>query len=111
MAGLADWADMMPDTLVAQPGYEDHEGTFTASGQALNIACHIESDTRLVRSQKTGAEVTSSATAYLGAVHRLTLSGYRFTLPAELDTTLEEAIRIDRLRDEDGEHHEVVVLP
>ena len=108
---VADLADMLPDTLTAQPGSLDAFGEWTASGAALTPDCYIEGETRLVRDQ-TGQEVVSSVQVYVGSVNGLDVDGYRYTLPARFVPSGElRAIGVQQISDDGGANYEVVLLP
>lgn len=110
MTFFADFADMLSDTLIAQPGTLDHFGGWVASGEALTPACRIEGETRMVR-DPSGTEVVSTVQVYVGPLG-LTAKDYRFTLPARFSPREElEAIGVEKVADEDGPAYEVVVLP
>ena len=109
---VSDWLDMMPHTVVAQPGAEDHTGAWSASGDPVDLTCRIEGSRELVRNAQ-GEEVVSSVQLYVGTVAPLlTTDGYRFTLPAARPKprTDLEAMAIELVDDEDGPHHQVVYL-
>lgn len=106
-----DLLDMMPDTLIAQPGNLDAFGGFTASGESVSIPCYIEGEVKLVRDMS-GRESVSSVQVYTGGVFSLTTTNHRYTLPARfLPREDLQAISIDRASDENGAHHEVVMFP
>ncbi len=108
---IADLLDCMPDTLVAQPGTLDETGGFIPSGSALNLQCLIEGEARLVR-DASGREVTSSVQCYIGGAFNLTTDKHRYTLPSRfIPNSLLRAISIGKMSDENGAHHEVVMLP
>lgn len=108
---VADFLDLMSDTLVATPGYLDEYGGFTASGEVLSLPCHIEGSTRLVRDQS-GREVTSSVQVIVGGVYDLTVDRHRYTLPARFQPRTDLlAIGVERESDEVGPVYECVLLP
>lgn len=111
MAWDSEFEELMADTVVAQPGYLDGFGEWTASGSALSISCHIEGRARLVR-DFSGREVVSSVQIYSAGAYGLTVDGYVYTLPTDYSPRENlRAISVEKVRDEDGAHHEVVNLP
>lgn len=112
MGILLDLADCFPDTLLSQPGPLDEEGEFAASGAEISAACYISEKSRLVRDPSTGREVVSSFKITVAATDDLTVEGHRYTLPVRFDPrTNLTAISVKKVSDEDGAHHEVVMLP
>lgn len=108
---IADLLELMPDTVQAQYGNVDALGAFTPSGAAVSVPCYIEMETKLTRNMA-GQEVVSSAQVYTGGVFSLTVDHHRYTLPSRFSPRLNiKAVRIDRASDENGAHHEVVMLP
>ena len=102
MAFDPEFLQLMPDTLLAQPGTLDAFGKFTASGAALSLSCRIEGRQIMTR-DSTGREVVSSRQAVMAGVNDLTVDGYRYTLPAPFSPRDDlVAIGIDRESDEDG---------
>jgi hypothetical protein len=111
MAFVDGFADMMPDTLLAQPGTTDNYGEWVASGEEQSITCRFEGRSRLVR-DSSGREVVSMLQAITLGVFNLTVAGYRYTLPARFTNRTEVlAIGVERESDEDGPDHEVVLFP
>ena len=108
---VSDLSDLLGDTLTAQAGSVDFEGVWTPSGSALNLACHLSGDVRMIR-DATGQEVVSSVRAVVDTGSALTVDGFRYTLPAGYDPRTDlKAIAVTKARDEDGAHHEVVHFP
>jgi hypothetical protein len=108
---VADLLDMMPHTVTAQPGALDAFGEWTASGEALSLTCMVEGQTRLVR-DSLGREVASTMQVIVGGSNGLTVSGHRYTLPAGYSPRTDlTAIGVEKLADENGAHHEVILLP
>ena len=111
MAFIDEFVDMMPDTLVAQPGYPDEYGNFVPSGALLSPSCRIEGQVRLVRSTS-GKEVVSSVQCIVDGAYGLTTDRHRYTLPVRFaPRTALEAVGIERVSDESGPSYEVVLLP
>lgn len=111
MAFDAALLDLMPDTLVAVPGAVDAFGEWTASGSTVNVPCRVEGRARLVR-DLSGKEVVSSVQVYTGGVYSLTVDGHRYTLPSRFAPKTEiQALHVELVADEEGPHHEVVMLP
>ena len=109
---VPDLLDMMSDTIIAQPGSVDAFGDWTPSGAALNLTCKLIGGNRLVRDQITGKEVVSTVKAVIGSTPGLSVRGYRYTLPARFGPRTDiTAIDARAVTDENGAHHEVVVLP
>lgn len=108
----SDLLELMPHLLSAQPGTLDAFGTFVPSGAALSLQCLIQGKGVLDR-DAAGAEVLSTMQIHLGSSNNLTTEGHRYTLPASFpDPRLDlVAISVKRLSDENGAHHEVVMLP
>lgn len=108
---IADLLELMPDTVDAQYGNTDAFGAFTPSGAAVSVQCRVSTKTRLTRNSA-GQEVVSSAQIHTGGVFNLTVEHHRYTLPIRFSPRLNiKAVRIDRVADENGPHHEVVMLP
>lgn len=110
MAFADEFADEMPDTLVATPGALDAFGAFVASGEVLSLPCHIQGTARLVRAIN-GKEVVSSFQAIVGGYNDLTVDGFQYTIPSRFDPSQSlEAILVEKYADEDGPCYETVVF-
>lgn len=111
MTFAADFADFMPDTVVAVPGNTNNlYGKWLSSGESVNVRCRIEGNNRTVKDQ-TGKEVVSSVQLITDAVYGLTEDTYRYTLPSRFQpNSLLTAITVERESDEDGSCYEVVFL-
>lgn len=108
---IAALAPLFADTVVAQPGAMDGYGDWVSSGSTLNLTCHIEGGSRLVRSS-TGHEVTSSLTIYVAGYNDLSVERHRYTVPGRYDPgTLLVAVNVEKYTDENGACYEVVNLP
>lgn len=108
---LDDLADCFPDTLIAQPVSLNAFGEFSASGSPVSLKCYIEGANKLIRDLD-GQEVVSSLQAYIGEVSSLTVDGHRYTLPGRFNPSADlRAISVQRVSDENGAHHEVVMFP
>lgn len=109
---LPDLADCFPDTLFSQPVSLDEEGEFAASGSEISAACYISEKSRLVRDPSTGREVVSSFKITVAATDDLTVESHRYTLPVRFNPRESlTAISVKKVSDENGPHHEVVMLP
>jgi hypothetical protein len=105
-------ADLMPHTVVAQPGYLDVRGKFIASGDSVNVTCRLRASQRLVREDSSGREVVSTTRFTTSTYIGLTTDGYRYTLPTGFTPRTEiRAIMVDKHADETGLIYEVVHLP
>lgn len=109
---IPDLLELMPDTMLAQPGVLNEYGDFAPSGAALSLPAHIEGSAKLVRDPLTGREVVSNVQVYVGGHNDLTVDRHRYTLPSRFvpSGTL-TAIAIEKADDENGPDHEVVMLP
>ena len=104
-------ADLFGDSISAQPGSLDAFGDWIPSGAAIAVSCRISFDSRLVRDGR-GREVVSSARATCAGVYDLSVEAHRFTLPASFEPRDDiTAIAVSTISDENGPHHEVIVLP
>jgi hypothetical protein len=107
----AELLELMPDTLVATPGALDGFGQWAASGEVLSLACYISGRNRQTR-DLAGREVVSTVQVTVGGAYGLTVEGYRYGLPDRFEPNSGlTAISVRRASDEDGAHHEVVMLP
>lgn len=100
---------VMVSTIIAQPVHRDQYGDYVASGEALNIPCHLVGRNKLVTADD-GTEHVSTVHANLDGVYGLTVDGYVYQLPARYGVGQRRAISIGRYDDHDGPHHEVVYL-
>lgn len=104
--------ELMPDTVLAQPGALNEYGDFAPSGSALSLPAHVEGSAKLVRDPLTGREVVSSVQVYVGGHNDLTVERHRYTLPGRfVPSGGLTAIAVEKADDENGPHHEVVMLP
>ena len=103
--------DCMSDTISAQLGTIDGFGKFTASGTPVTIQCYIKGESMLIR-DPTGQEVISSFQIVTAGPFNLNAESYRYTLPTSFTPKTDlKAIAIRKVVDEDGPHHEVIMLP
>lgn len=106
-----DILDLLPDTLVAERGYLNEVGSWTASGDSLNLPCRIEGESRLIR-DPLGREVASTFQVIVGGYNDLSTEGFRYTLPSRYNPRTQlTAIMVEKETDEDGPCYEVVWLP
>lgn len=110
---LDDLGELMPDTLIAEPGNLDGYGSWVASGAVLNIPCHIEGRMAVIQNpQGGGREMTSRLQVYTGEYHNLDADSYRYTLPARYEPNVDlRALYVEKYVDETGPLYEVVYFP
>ena len=107
----AEFADLMPDTVIVTSGYLNSYGDFITSGAILSLPCRIEGTSKLVR-DRAGQEVVSSFQIYTDSFNTLSVDRHRFTLPSRFTPRTEvQAIGIDPESDETGPCYEVIYLP
>lgn len=112
MSFMDDLKDLMPHTVVAQPGSLDLRGRFIASGEAINVTCRLRAAQMLVREDASGREIVSTTRFTTSEYIGLTTNGHRYTLPAGFTPRTEiRAITVDKHADETGLIYEVVHLP
>lgn len=111
MSFVAEFLDMMPDTLAVQPGVRDGFGKFIASGSASNYSCRIEGRHRMTRDMS-GRETLSTVQVIVGDAPGLTTDLHRYTLPARFRPNADlAAIAVEMVADESGPCYETVYLP
>lgn len=108
----SEFHDMMPDTVLAQPGHVSATGAFVASGEVVTLEhCRVEGGPRLVR-LSTGEEVVASVTVIVGEFVDLTAERHRYTLPARFSPRSNlKALSVIPVTDEDGGEYVEVYLP
>lgn len=111
---MDDFADLMPDIVVAVEGAADGYGDWAAvpSGAVLNIPCHIEGSSVMVRDVMDGGrEVLSRLQIFTGEYNDLDPSIHRFNLPSRFNPRTElRALSIQKTSDETGAVFEVIYL-
>lgn len=114
MSFIDHFTDLMPDSVRVQPGYNNEDGDFIASGSVISPdpRARIEGKKKLVRTGIGGQQVISSVQLYLGGVYGLTTDRHRYTIPDRYDPHESiTAVAVEVASDEDGVVMEVVYLP
>lgn len=122
MSFESEFDELMPDTITWTPVQVDGLGNPVTNGfgdktydgtKAKQIACRVEEMTRLVR-DKDGKEVPSKTTVYMnpvakdGSSYVPTVSDL-YVLTADYAKPNLVPIDVQRLNDQSGKHHNVVV--
>lgn len=109
-----DLSDLAADTLITQAGSYDGAGDWSTSGSPVNYTVYIEDlegPDRFVR-DAAGREVLASVAVYVFSAAGLTVDGHRYQLPARYPGSQDITARnVLEVSDENGAHHEVVILP
>ena len=102
---IEDFLDCMPSTvtLAANTGLDKYgQRSF---GAGTPVLARVQEKTERVTSAS-GEEVLARGRAYLGELTGVT-TAYMITLP---DGTTPEILAVNKVNDEDGPHHEVVIF-
>lgn len=99
-------ADLFPDTLMVERVTGTDEAGDETYGTPEPIPCKLNRGDRMV-STGSGREVPSTIQATIAGVFGLSVKD-RYTFPADFEDGQATALTVDRPRDENGPHHEVV---
>ncbi len=103
-------ADMFESVVEITPVTRDGHGNAT-NGVAFDVNCHISGKSRLVRNRE-GQEVVSSYKLIVPGDNGLTVDDHLYTLPTTYaPNDRRKAIAIKVANDENGIHHQSVMLP
>lgn len=110
MSIVDELAHLFTETLIAQPGTVDREGTFTPVGAAVSVPARFEGNVRVVRGN--GQEVVSSLSAIVAGTPGFSPHGYRYTIPSRFTPNSNLiAIQVVHESDADGPVYEEVLFP
>lgn len=97
---------MFGDSIDVEP-YVSADGMGDPTyGPSFPMPCRIVGNSMTVK-DRTGKEVTSTVQVTAAGLFNLT-DDDRFTLPAGYDPQQPPAIRVDKVSDENGPHHETI---